>query len=203
MMLSYHRVLLLEKINEQYRICEGFKRNEFLYSFLFETEVYSKVDFNKIAKYYNVKPFTPSVMINISPDWNAGDKRTNTCKIKILKQIIDNYMKEGWYEKWDYVIECGSQGDHIHAHIVAKMNTQRLKSVETHLKKGRHTPQLIKYAKHIKGMGGIIKGVSVQKTFLRTETLEKDKLLYLEEEHKPEGHKNLHIIPDGRISGCL
>jgi hypothetical protein len=193
----------IEKINEQYKICESFKRNEFLYNFLFETEVYSKVDFNKIAKYYNIIPFKPSVMINISPDWKAGDKRTNTCKIKILKQIINNYMKEGWYEKWDYVIECGSTGEHIHAHIVCKMNTQRLKSVETHLKKGNHLQQIKKYASKIKGMEGIIKGSGVQKTFLRTEILLKDKMDYLEEDLKPEGHKNLNIIPDGRISGCL
>lgn len=192
-----------DKLNEQYRICESYKRNNFLYSFLFETEVTSKVEFNQIAKYYNIIPFTPSVMINISPDWSSSKLNTNFGKTCVLKKLINDYMSEGWYQKWDYVIECGANGDHIHAHIVAKMNTQRLKSVESHLKKGNHSQQLRKYASKIKGMEGTIKGVSIQKTFLRTEKLEKDKLDYLEEHLKPDGHKNLNIIPDGRISGCL
>lgn len=195
----------INQLNEMYRSCQMYKRNEFLYSFLFETEVNSRVDFNKIAKYYNIIPFTPSVMINISPDWNGEgiDKRSDKCKIGILKGIIDNYMKEGWYDKWQYVIECGSEGNHIHAHIVAHMNPQRLKSVETHLRKGNHTNQLKKYGNKVKGMGGIIKGVSVQKVFLRTEELVKDKLDYLIEDKKPEGHRNLKVLENCLISGEL
>lgn len=196
----------INKLDEIHRRCEMYKENDFLYSFLFETDVYSRVDFNRIAKYYNIIPFTPSVMINISPDWNCSDlarDRPESAKIHILKGIIDSYMKEGWYDKWTYVIECGSEGNHIHAHIVAHMNPQRLKSVETHLRKGRHTPQLIKYGNHLKGMRGIIKGTSVQKVFLRTEELVKDKLDYLIEDKKPEGHKNLKVLDNCLISGEL
>ena len=195
----------INQLNEMYKKLEEYKMNEFLHSFLFETEVNSRVDFKRIAKYYNIIPFTPSVMINISPDWNGEgvDRRSTTCKINILKNLIDSYMTEGWYEQWNYVIECGSDGEHIHAHLVAKMNTQRLKSVESHLKRGNQTQQLRKYAKKVKGMAGIIKGVSVQKTFLRTEQLVKDKLDYLIEEKKPLGHKNKFIIPDGYVSGEL
>jgi len=207
---AYHKYAALktqnasaDKLNEQFRICESFKRNEFLYSFLFETEVNSKVEFNRIAKYYNIIPFKPSVMINISPDWSESKLNTNFGKTCVLKKLIDDYMSEGWYESWEYVVECGSQGDHIHAHIVCKMNTQRLKSTESHLSKGNHLQQLKKYASKIKGIQGTIKGSGVQKTFLRTEKLVADKLNYLEEDLKPEGHKNLNIIPDGRVSGCL
>lgn len=153
-----------------------------------------------IYDYLEIIPFTPSVMINISPDW--PDKRMLNSKIKALKGIIDDYMKEQWYDKWEYVIENGSDGTHIHAHIVAHMNVNRLKSVESHLKKGNHTQQLKKYAK-LKGMEGIIKGSSVQKVFLRTEELVKDKLLYLHEDTKPEGHKNKSVIENGFVSGCL
>lgn len=168
----------------------------------------SVLDFWKkqeILDYMKIIPFTPSVMINISPDWNGEnvDRRSTSCKINILKNLIDSYMTEGWYEQWNYVIECGSDGEHIHAHIVAKMNNQRLKSVESHLKKGNHTNQLKKYANKIKGMRGMIKGVSVQKTFLRTEELVKDKLDYLIEDKKPLGHKNKFVIPDGYVSGKL
>ena len=155
-----------------------------------------------LLDYLGIIPFTPSVMINISPDWK-NIKRTNANKVTLLKTIIDNYMKEQWYDKWEYVIENGSDGTHIHAHIVAHMNVNRLKSVESHLKKGNHTQQLKKHANKLKGMEGIIKGNSVQKVFLRTEQLVKDKLLYLHEETKPEGHKNQSVIENGYVTGCL
>lgn len=154
-----------------------------------------------VYDYLDIIPFTPSVMINISPDWK--DKRCNGTKVKMLKHIIDEYMQEEWYDKWEYVIENGSDGTHIHAHIVAHMNVKRLKSTESHLRKGNHTQQLKKYANKLKGMEGTIKGTSVQKTFLRNEELVKDKLLYLHEEHKPEGHKNKSVIDGGFVTGCL
>jgi len=157
----------------------------------------------EILDYMKIIPFTPWVMINISPDWNDCEKRTNNCKIQILKNIINSYMSEQWYEQWEYVIENGSQGNMIHAHIVAKMNTARLKSVESHLRRGNHTQQLKKYAKKVKGMEGMIKGVSVQKIFVRTEEILKDKLDYLHEERKPDGHKNLSVIVDGFVKGEL
>lgn len=138
-------------------------------------------------------PFIPSVMINISPDWKGEGFHPTNCtsvKIKVLKEIVENYLKEGWYSKASYVIENGGDGKHIHVHIVAEFSPDRIKSTNTHLAKGRHTVQLKKYAKHIKGMEGIIKGTSVHKVFLRTELLVKDKLKYLIEEEKPMGHKN-------------
>ena len=183
--------------------------DEFLEHWLMELEL-SKFGIHRIywndkriCDYLGVIPFTPSVMINISPDWGSVEQRSNFCKIKILHKLISKYMKEQWFSSWEYVIENGSNGDHIHAHIVAKMNTQRLKSVESHLKKGNHTQQLKKYAKGFKGMEGMIKGNSVQKIFLRTEEIVKDKLLYLHEDTKPEGHKNKSVIKDGFVVGCL
>lgn len=152
----------------------------------------------EILDYLKIIPFTPSVMINISPNW--GDKPQRACK---LKELINSYMSEGWYDKWQYVIECGSEGNHIHAHIVAHMNVQRLKSVESHLRKGNHTRQLQKWAKKIEGMGGTIEGVGVQKCILRTQQLVNDKLDYLIEDKKPVGHKNHHIVPNGFVSGEL
>jgi len=155
-----------------------------------------------LLDYLGIIPFTPSVMINISPDW-SGIKRSNPNKVQILKGIFENYMKEEWYDRWEYVIENGSNGDHIHLHAVCHMNVKRLKSVETHLRVGRHSVQLQKYAKKLDGMGGILKGTGIQKTFCRTEEIVKDKLLYLHEDTKPQGHKNKSIIKDGYIVGCL
>ena len=157
----------------------------------------------EILDYLKIIPFTPSVMINISPDWKSVEKRTNSNKVKLLKLIIEKYLKENWFDKWSYVIENGSEGDHIHAHFVGHMNVSRLKSCESHIAKGNHTQQLKKYANKIKGMQGLIKGVSVQKCILRNETLVKDKLDYLIEENKPVGHKNKSIIPDGFVTGSL
>lgn len=154
----------------------------------------------EVLDYMKIIPFTPSVMINISPNWNG---KVIAGKINKLKKLINLYMSEGWYDEWSYVIENGSEGKHIHAHIVAHMNPQRLKSTESHLRKGNHTRQLIKYSNKIEGMGGLIEGVSVQKVILRTETLVKDKLDYLIEEKKPSGHKNKSVIEDGFVCGKL
>jgi len=189
-----------DDLNELYMRCEEYKNNEFLFKFLFMDSINSRVEFNQIAKYYNVIPFTPSVMINISPNW--GDK----CKgkrIQCLKELLDSYMSEGWYDKWSYVIECGSEGNHIHAHMVAHMNVTRIKSCESHIRRGNHTRQLQKWARKIEGMEGLVEGVSVQKIILRNETLVSDKLDYLIEDKKPQGHKNHHVIKDGFISGEL
>lgn len=148
-----------------------------------------------ILDYLDIKPFIPSVMINISPDWESVGKRTNTCKIKILSDIIEKYLAEGnRYSKASYVIENGSKGDFIHAHVVAEMNGSLIKSVNTHLAKGNHTKQLIKLADKRKGMEGMLKGVGIQKVFLRTPELVSDKLDYLIEAKKPEGHKNHSVI---------
>lgn len=158
----------------------------------------------QIYDFLEIIPFTPSVMINVSPDWKAGETRTNTQKIKLLKLIIEQYLAESErYDYYSYVIENGSQGDHIHCHIVAHINPRLIKSVTSHLAKGNHCQQLKKYASKLKGMGGIIKGPGVQKTFLRTEQLVSDKLDYLVEDRKPEGHRNHSIIDGGLVVKTL
>jgi len=187
--------VLCEKWNQKYE--DNPTLNYYLGN---DCEFFTRCEFNKIAKYYDIMPFTPSVMINISPNWNG---KVIKGKINKLKKLINLYMEEGWYDEWSYVIENGSEGKHIHAHIVAHMNPQRLKSTESHLRRGNHTRQLIKYSNKIEGMGGLIEGVSVQKVFLRTEVLVNDKLDYLIEEKKPSGHKNKSVIEDGFVSGKL
>lgn len=148
-----------------------------------------------VYDYLDIIPFTPSVMINISPDWGAVDKRSDTCKIKLLSEILEGYLREGGrYTKAQYIIENGSEGDHIHCHCVAQMNPKILKSVRSHLGRGNHTAQLIKQANKLKGMKGMIKGTGIQINVLQNEEIIKDKIDYLDEEKKPEGHKNKSII---------
>lgn len=107
------------------------------------------------------------------------------------------------YDKYSYCIENGSTGTNIHAHVVAHFNPKLVKSLNTHLAKGNHTQQIKKLNNKVKGMEGVIKGNSVQKIFLRTEEIVSDKLDYLVEDLKPEGHKNKSIIKPGRVDVVL
>ena len=157
-----------------------------------------------IYDYLEIIPFTPSVMINISPDWKSGSNQSKAWTIetkgKRLETLLKKYLEESQrYDYYNYVIENGADGEHVHAHIVAHINPKISKSVNTHLSKGNHTQQLKKYAKGIKGIEGTIKGAGITKTFLRNKDLVKDKLDYLIEDLKPEGHKNKSIMWGGEV----
>lgn len=166
-------------------------------------------DENLIWEYLGIEKFTPSVMINISPDWDGDimDKNGDEYGDGIIEDFtscIEGYLGEGnRYDYYSYVIECGGEGTHLHAHIVAHINPRIGKSVEKHLAKGNHTIQIRKRANKLKGMEGTIKGVGIQKVFLRNETLVKDKLDYLVEDLKPDGHKNKYVIGKGRVDKIL
>lgn len=160
-----------------------------------------------IAEYMGVKPFIPCVMINISPNWKGKfgkDPLTDKLMIKHFINVIEKYLNaSNRYERYKYVLECGGDGDHLHAHIVAEMKAGTQKSVVTHLNKGNHAVELRKiWDKGKKGMEGVLKGkYAIQRILLRTETLRDDKLDYLVEELKPEGHKNMRDLNVLRTRG--
>lgn len=162
---------------------------------------------NEIAKYMGVKPFLPCVMINISPNWKGKfgkDPLLDKLMIKHFIKVIEKYLSaSNRYERYKYVLECGADGDHLHAHIVAEMKAGTQKSVVTHLNKGNHAVELRKmWDKGEKGLEGVLKGkYAIQRIILRTETLRDDKLDYLVEELKPEGHKNLRDLNVLRTRG--
>lgn len=142
-------------------------------------------------------PYNPSVMINISPNWKGHygqDPFNDEMMTERFQEVIDKYLKaSNRYSKYKYVLECGGDGDHLHAHIVAEIREGMYKSVMTHINKGNHAVELRKiWDKAMpKGKQGLIKGKhSVQRIILRNELLRNDKLDYLIEEKKPEGHKN-------------
>lgn len=143
-----------------------------------------------IYEYLGRIPFNPAVMINISPDWKGT--KINSLMKKHFEKTIKTYLKEGnRYSKYKFVLECGSEGDFLHAHIVAEINPDLEKSVMTHINKGNHVTQLRKAWDKEGYMKGKLKGkYSIQRVILRTELLRNDKLEYLIEECKPEGHKN-------------
>lgn len=158
-----------------------------------------------ILDYLGIIPFTPSVMINISPNWKGMKGRYTQCfQVNLLSNTIDKYLNaSNRWDYWSYVIECGAEGDHIHAHIVAHVNNDIAKSVlgkKGHIPKGNQSIELrkifdqeYKNSKELKpkGLEGCLKGkFAIQTSILRCPELVKDKLSYLEEEKKPHGHKN-------------
>ncbi len=177
-------------------------------------KTYSTVDFFKIkdskeiALMMGITPFYPAVMINISPDWKGrfsnykGTPLRDALDVKHFKTVIEKYLgSNDRYTKWKYCIENGSEGNFLHAHIVAQINPRCRKSVETHINKGNHTVELRKHwdkcdhfprKKTKKGDEGLLKGkYAIQRVMIRKREILEDKLSYLLEDKKPEGHKNL------------
>ena len=154
---------------------------------------------DEIYSYLDRIPFYPCVMINISPAWKGddviiGDKRT-AFRLHGMRKVIERYLNScNRYSKWKYCIECGGNGDHLHAHIVAEIDPRSYKSTMTHINNGQHAASIRKYwdNKEERNLpNGLLKGkYAIHRTIIRNEEMRNDKLNYLHEEHKPEGHKN-------------
>lgn len=155
----------------------------------------------ELLEYTGRLPFEPWIMINISPNWK-GQKITPDM-ICDLKNTITEYLKEGWYSRWEYALESGSDGDFLHGHIVAKLGSsvKELARVKGHCwgKKMNHQQQLYKYAKKTKCLSSALKSGSgiVQKIIINHPDMLKDKRNYLYESKKPNGHKNKKINING------
>lgn len=173
-------------------------------------------DNQQIAEYMGISPFYPSVMINISPNWKGrftnykGEPLRDAFDVRDFKAVIEKYLtSNNRYTKWKYCLECGSEGNFLHAHIVAEINPKCYKSVITHINKGNHSVELSKHwdkidrfpkQKTSKGMEGLLKGkFAVQRVLIRNREILRDKLQYLLEENKPEGHHNLCDL--GKVYG--
>lgn len=154
-----------------------------------------------IADIMGITPFYPSVMINISPNWKGrfsnykGTPLQDAFDVKHFKYVIEKYLNSNnRYSKWKYCLECGSEGNFLHAHIVAEINPKTYKSVITHINKGNHAVELRKAwnATQVEGIGGLLKGkYAIQRVMIRNREILNDKLNYLIEKNKPEGHQNL------------
>lgn len=141
-------------------------------------------------------PFNPCVMINISPNWKGKVDPKDYHWQALLADTIQTYLNScGRYSKWQYCLECGGDGDFLHAHVVAEINPAIHKSVMTHINKGNHKYELIKAFKKLKGDEGLLKGkFAIQRILINNETMRDDKLNYLSETNKPEGHKNKYDL---------
>lgn len=159
----------------------------------------------KIYDYLGIIPFNPCVMINISPDWKGKAPPLVDIYRQLLCKTISTYLNScNRYSKYRYCLECGGEGNFLHAHIVAEINPDLHKSVKTHINKGNHKYELIKAwtkiskelgIKQLKGIEGFLKGkFAVQRIMLNTIAMRDDKLKYLYETNKPEGHKNAYDL---------
>lgn len=191
-----------KKCWDDYALCSGYKtylkelnarRQKILDDPNFSKKLYDFIE--KI-------PFNPCVMINISPAWKGKAPPLVDCYRQLLDKTITTYISAcNRYRFHRYCLECGSEGDFLHAHIVAEINPDLYKSVKTHINKGNHKYELMKIwdkiceQKNLKGMKGLLKGkYSIQRILLNSEQLRDDKLNYLEESKKPDGHTNLYDL---------
>ncbi len=155
----------------------------------------------QISEYMGITPFNPSVMINISPHWKGrfsnykGTALRDAFDVRDFKLVIEKYLNSNdRYTKWKYCLECGGEGNFLHAHIVAELNPKCYKAVITHINNGNHSIELMKHWDKIgpEGTKGFLKGkYAIQRVIIRNRTILEDKLDYLIESNKPEGHQNL------------
>ncbi len=151
----------------------------------------------EIYKYLGRIPFNPCVMLNISPAWK-GELITKD-NIEGFQRVIEGYLGCcGRYTKWKYVLESGGEGNFLHAHIVAEINPDVLKSVVTHINNGNHAEEIKKLWKKAfpkKWSVDLVKGkFAIQRILIREEKMRDDKLAYLIEENKPVTHKNKYDL---------
>lgn len=150
----------------------------------------------EIYHYLGKIPFNPCVMINISPDWKDKVDPKDEGYQRLLAETIEGYFKScNRYTKFKYCLECGGDGNFLHAHCVAEINPDLSKSVKTHINKGNHKYEIIKQWKKQKGNEGLLKGkFAIQRIMINNEEMRNDKLAYLIESNKPEGHTNKYDL---------
>lgn len=156
-------------------------------------EIFTK---KEMCEHLGVIPFNPCVMINISPNWKGKVDPKDEGYQGLLATTIQTYFNAcNRYSKYRYCIECGGEGNFLHAHIVAEINPDLHKSVMTHINKGNHKYELIKAWKKLKGDEGLLKGkFAIQRILINNENMRDDKLAYLEEKNKPDGHQNAYDL---------
>lgn len=174
-------------------------------------------------KYFNIEKFIPFICINVSPNWQKIDHSGKPSEKK--KQVLHTAIRKFGecskrFTELHYVLECGGEGNHLHAHIVAKINPDMEKTVITQMRKGNLSRSFRKFFNQSckehefdappkyhetkwyqkEGMGGIVEGkFAVQFSLMRKKEFWQDKLDYLIEDRKPEDHKNAYVLEEKRV----
>lgn len=210
---DYIKATTREEVEEMNSLYRKWSKNDLVSMNYFHSEgSIPKSDYKLIARLMGHKPFQNAVMINISPNWK-GKFDLKGVKGKMLTKMFSNVIQEylescDRYTQWKFCLECGGEGNFLHAHIVAEINPKMEKSVITHINKGNHKIEIMKkwektiskrYPTYpsgiVKGSEGLLKGkFSIQRILIRNEEMLKDKLDYLIEGNKPDGHQNLYDL---------
>ena len=151
-----------------------------------------------LNEYYGIKPFNRSVMLNISPNWKNLEVDDQRAQVLFLETVIKRFYNDcDFYSNGRFVIECGGDGNFIHAHCVFELNPKKMKSVLSQIKKGSNYKRgFLKIWKNCNlecngGYEGMVEGkFAFQTNLINKKEILEDKLDYLIEEKKPESHRN-------------
>jgi hypothetical protein len=182
-----------------------------------------KKQYEYAHKYFKVEKFIPFICINVSPNWKKIDHtgRPSEKKKQVLHDAIRKFGEcSKRFTEIHYVLECGGEGNHLHAHLVAKINPDMEKTIITQLRKGNLSRSFRKFFNQAckehefdappkyhdtkwyqkEGMGGIVEGkFAIQFSLMRKKEFWQDKLDYLVEDRKPADHKNQYILEEKRV----
>lgn len=176
-----------------------------------------------VFDHYKIEKFTKGWMLNVSPNWKGCviTREMLNFFIAVIESFYDNCDR---FIKMKYVLENGHGRDHLHAHIVFTLNVKK-PGYMTPIKKGKILTEfrncwnrLVKdnsslddltiddewldpegyYCDKRKRQIGLVDERCALNTCLLTKPeMLQDKLDYLQEELKPESHKNdiHHLCP--------
>jgi hypothetical protein len=153
----------------------------------------------ELYEFFNMTEFQDCIMINVSPKWVEGLEGLNEGgKIKFLKIVLNKFITcSDRFTKHKFVIECGKNGNHIHAHAVLQLNPDMKKSNKTWISKGNITRDLravwnkLSRELELEQEDCLKSKYAIQTILIKNERMLKDKLDYLIEELKPLSHQNL------------
>jgi hypothetical protein len=159
---------------------------------------------SEIYTFYGLKEFQRCWMLNISPNWNATTYILDSCKCDFIMEVMNIFYKDfGRWARMKYVIECGKNGDFIHVHAVFELSKLKYKGTMTAIKKGNIYRSFRSIWDSVAkndggeegqartGFVGLAKGVhSLNSCLIMNNEILQDKLNYLLEDKKSEGHKN-------------
>ena len=150
-----------------------------------------------LYKYYEIIPYKPCWMLNISPDWKSQmlkGKIDTEDKIKLFREVMrDFYDDANRFTKMKYVLEGGKEGNFLHCHAVFELNDKKPNNI-SHLKKGNFLKSFRtiwdRHSRGTKWEGKVGSKYALQTTYLTSIEMLNDKMDYLIEEKKPISHQN-------------
>lgn len=155
----------------------------------------------ELFEYYNIIPYKPCWMLNISPAWKGNPLKQNADTVRrvaFIREVMNIFYSDASrFSKMVYVMEGGKEANFLHIHAVFELNSDKPNNI-AHMKKGN----FLKSFRTIwdatargrdiynKWEGVVGSKYALQTTYLTTPQMLQDKLDYLIEEKKPPSHQN-------------